>query len=273
MKIYKTVRIIAFVIVVLVIAALLLVHLFAGRAVKMGVEHAGTKALGVAVSVNDVDVSLLRGEVALQNLIINNPPGYQHPQLLKLKSARINVELGTLLKDEVNIKDIELEGIDLVIESKGLSGNNLNKVMDNIKAKGKEGEPSGKKLHIDTLVVSDIKVRVKPLGLPGTADTITLKLKPIRMANLGSEDKLDMVMLTTKVFVALVGGVIEQGTKDLPKAIVGQLEFGLKGLVDVSGELLKGGTKVLKDGKELGEGILKGIKKVIEPGKKEENNK
>lgn len=273
MKIYKAVRITVLVIVFLIIAALILVHLFAGSAVKKHVEAAGTKALDVGVKIGDVDVSLLQGKVALQNLTIENPAGYQHRELLRLKSARVNVDIRTLLSDEVNIRDIELDGVDLVIESKGISGNNLNEVMGNIKAKRKQVEAGGKKLHIDNLLVSDIKVRVKPLALPGTVDTITFKLDPIRMNNLGSEQKLDTVTLTAKVFAALVGGVIEQGTKDLPEAIARQLKAGFKSLIDVSGVLLKGGGKIFIGGKELGEGILKGIQEIIQPEKKDDKNR
>ncbi|HUW19801.1 MAG TPA: hypothetical protein VMW16_10915 [Sedimentisphaerales bacterium] len=82
----KSIRIMGIVlaaIVVLVVVTAVIIGLFADRAVKMGVEAAGTKALNVGVRVGDAELSIMGGKVGLKNLVIDNPPGYQNKQLRK----------------------------------------------------------------------------------------------------------------------------------------------------------------------------------------------
>jgi hypothetical protein len=268
----KILRIVLLVIIVLVVSIVVLIHLFGNRALRIGIEAAGTKTLNVGVSVEDVDLSILGGKVVLQNLLVNNPPGYQHKQLLELESAQIKVRVKSLLSDVVNIKDIKLDGMTVVLEQRGISGNNLQDVIKSIPSKDKQGaEPSGKKLHIDNLEISDVTVKVKLLSVvPGTGDTIPLKLRPIKMTNLGSDNKLDAAVLAGKILVAIAGGIAEQGVGVLPDEIINPLKGELKRLGALSGALLKEGGKILKEGKELGKGVGGVLEGLVKPKKKEE---
>ena len=93
------------VILILVVVAAIVISLFVDRALKIGIETAGTKALGVGVNVGDVDLSILGGRLGFENLVIDNPPGYKHEKLLELGEARIAVDTGSLFTNTVNIKD------------------------------------------------------------------------------------------------------------------------------------------------------------------------
>lgn len=274
-KSLKVLRIVLLAVVVLVVAGVVLVHLFADRALKIGIETAATKTLNVGVSVEDVDLSIMGGKVGLQNLLIDNPPGYQHKQLLELRDAQIQVEIRSLLSDVVNIKDIKLDGMTVVLEQRGISGNNLQDVIKSIPSKDKqEAEPSGKKLHIDNLEVLDVTVKVKllpvPVPVPGWVDTVTLKLEPIKMTNLGSGNKLDTAVLSSKILVAIAGSVAEQGASVLPKEVIGPLRGELKRLGELPEVFLKEGVKILKEGTGLGKEITEVLEGLVEPKKKEE---
>jgi hypothetical protein len=172
----------------------------------------------------------------------------------------------------VNIKDIKLDGMTVVLEQRGVSGNNLQDVIKSIPSKDKqEAEPSGKKLHIDNLEISDVTVKVKLLSVvPGTGDTIPLNLRPIKMTNLGSDNKLDAAVLAGKILVAIAGGIAEQGVGVLPDEIINPLKGELKRLGALSGALLKEGGKILKGGKELGKGVGGVLEGLVKPEKKEE---
>jgi len=269
-KSLKVLRIVLVVVVVLVLVVVAAINLFADRAVKIGIEAAGTKALNVGVSVEDVDLSILGGRIVFQNLVIDNPPGYKHERLLELKDAQIKVDIGSLLSDTVKIREIKLDGVNVVLEQRGISSNNLQDVIKSIPSKDKqEAEPSGKKLHIDELELSGVAVKVKLLPIPGRADTIGLKLKPIKMENLGSDNKLDAAVLSSKILVAIAGGIAEQGVGLLPDEVIGPLKGELKRLGQFSEALLKEGVDILKEGKDLGEGIAEGLKGLLKPKKKE----
>jgi len=269
-KILKILRVVLAAVVVLIIVAVVLVYLFAGRALKTGIESAGTKALDVNVSLRDVDLSLIGGKVRLEDLVIDNPPGYQHDRLLELDDARVQVDLRSLLTDTVNIRDIRLDGIVVVLEQRGISSNNLQDVLAKLKSEEKpETEPSGKKLHIDNLEISNVTVKVKLIPIPGKVDTVTLKLKPIKMTNLGGDNKLDTVALISKILVAIAGGIAEQGVGLIPDGILNPLKDQLQNLGALSGALLKEGGKLLEKGTDLGKGVTEGLKGLFKPKEKQ----
>ncbi|MFH1719433.1 MAG: hypothetical protein ABIF19_18940 [Planctomycetota bacterium] len=127
-------------------------------------------------------------------------------------------------------------------------------------------EPSGKKLHVDTLEITNANVKVKLLPVPGKADTLTLKLAPIRMTNLGGENDLDTVGLSRTVLLAIAGGIAEQGADVLPKEMLGSIATELKKLGGLPDVLAETGAKVLgagaDAGKGAGEGVIKGVEDV-----------
>ncbi len=182
---------------------------------------------------DDVSLSILGGSVELEDLVINNPPGYEHEHLLKLGSAKVDVDIRSLMSDTVNIKSIMFDEVSLVIEQKDLiRTNNLQEILKSLGSGQEDKEPAeaedkaqGKQLHIDELEVSNVNVKLLPL--PGQADTVTLKLDPIKMTDLGKGSKLDTVKLTGKVLAAIAAGVAEQGTDILPEDVVGHREWAV----------------------------------------------
>jgi len=257
-KSLKALRIILLVIAILVVAVVIIVDLFADRAVKIGIEAAATKTLNVAVDIDDVELSIMGGSLALQNLIIKNPPGYQHDKLLELRNARIKVNVRSLLNDVVNIRQIKLNGMEVTLEQRGVSGNNLQDVIKSIVSKDKQAsQPSGKKLHIDNLEISDVIVKAKLLPVPGKADTVTLKLSPIKMTDLGSDNKLDTAELSGRILLAIASGVAEQGVGVLPKNVVDTMKSTLDKTFDLGKAASEKGQELMDVGKGLIEGLLK----------------
>ena len=121
------ITILAAILIVVVIVAVL-VNRFGDRALKVGIETAATRILGVAVTVEEVSLSLFGGTLDLNGLVISNPVGYEYPNLLELGTAHVDVDVKSLLSDTVNIEEIRLDEVTVVIEQKGLS-NNLNVVL------------------------------------------------------------------------------------------------------------------------------------------------
>ncbi len=268
-KLQKISIIVLSVILILVLIVVIAISLFGDRALKTGIEIAGSDALGVAVTVADVDLSILRGKLGLQNLSIDNPPDYQHDKLLEMTDARIDVGIKSLLSDVVNIEEIKLDGVNVTLEQKGIT-NNIQDILKTISGKGEEkdeqqAEPSGKKLHIDNLEISNVTVNAKLLPVPGKADTVTLTLAPIKMTDLGGDNKMDIADLSGKILMAIAKGIAEKGTGLLPDNIIGPLNDQLTQLGEMSKTLLKEGDKILDEGKDLGKDISEGIKGLFKP--------
>ncbi len=265
-KIVKRVVLAVVIVLVILVGGL---YVFGGHLIKIGVETAATKALGVRVDIADVDISILGGAVEIEGLIVANPAGYAHKHLLELGRARVAANIGSMLGDTVQIKEVKLDGINLVIEQKGLS-NNLQDVIGSISAEGeRETEPSGKKLRIDELEITNVTVKAKLLPIPGKSDTVTLKLKPIRMTDLGSDDKLTVAKLTGKILLAIAGGVASQGAGVLPKDMTKTMKATLGKTIELGKTATEEGKKLIEEGKDVGKGLIEGFKGLLKGKKKE----
>ncbi len=253
-KLLKSIKWIVVVVLVLIVIGVVGVNLFADSAVRVAVETAGTKALSVGVEVDKADLSIMSGSLDLRDVTVANPPGYQDNTLLKLSQGDVQVDTRSLLSDEIRIKRIQLDGMDVNVEQKGLS-NNLEDVIQAAR-KGSD-QPSGKKLTIDTLELTNVTVKVKLLPVPGQLDTVTLKLAPIEMTDLGKNEKLDTATLMAKIMLAVAAGIARQGSDVLPKDMV-------NGLTSVLGTAIDLGRIILGTGQGAGEGIQKGVEGITE---------
>jgi hypothetical protein len=232
-----------------VVLAVIGVRLFADNAIKTTIEVAGAEVLQVEVDVTKANLTFRNGNLALQRVTIGNPPGYQHDQLLQLDNAHTTIEVKSLFSDVVKIKTMQLEGVELVLEQRGLT-NNLQEIIDSI-PEDVNKYSAGKELQIDVLEISDITVKAKLLPIPGKIDTLTLRLTPIKLTGLGTDQKMDVASLTAKILLAISGGIVKQGAGILPDGMVSTLGSAL--------------GKTAKLGKDLG----KGIQRLLSPQKED----
>jgi hypothetical protein len=273
-SLHKILGTIFVVILLLVVCIVLLVHLFGNSLLKTGIETAAVKTLNVGVDIGKLDFSILAGKVRFQNLVIDNPPGYEHDKLLEVADARIAVSIGSLLEETVNIKEIMLDGIDVVLEQRGLTSSNLQDIIKAIPKSKDEPKPRdqrekpAKKLHIDELRLSNINVNVKLLPLPGKADTLKIKLNPIRMTDLGTGGKMDTAKLTGEILMAITAGVAEQGAGLLPEALTGDLKAALDKTAGIGKTAVEEGRKVLEEGADAGKELIEEFKNLLKPKKK-----
>lgn len=283
----KLIETIILVVIILVALFLLGFELFGEHIIKTGIEAAGTKALKVGVAIDDLDLSIYKGQVKLRGLAVDNPAGYEQKYLLKLGTGEVKTRMKSLMSDTVQIESILLDEISLSIEQKGLS-NNLQDILKSL-PKAEPGEPKeeaekkpGKNLVVKDLKITNTTVKVKLLPvqiLPDGTDTVTLKLDPIEMKNLGSDDKMTTAKLASKVMVAIAQGVAKQGAGVLPEDLLGSMQETLQNLGDLTDTFRKEGQKLLESGgketqemlekgQESGKKLIEGVKGLLD--KKEE---
>jgi len=233
--------------------------------IKSSVEKAASDALGVPVTIKGIDLSILQGHIGIKGLIVKNPPGYANETLLELGEAVVNLNIGSLISNTVKIKLIKLDGTQLTMEQKGLTSN-LKEVLDKLPKEGTAeekpaAEEKGKDLNIDKLEITNTKVRVKLLPLPGKADTVSLNIDPIIMTDLGTDKKLKTSELVAKVIGEIATGIAKQGAGLLPDDMV----KGIGSSLDNVGEMGKAAT-------QEGQKAMEGIKGLF-GGKKDEPKK
>jgi hypothetical protein len=260
----RLVRAILFTIILLVVLAIagtVGVVLLANRAVLTAVEKAGTKTLRVPVNVGQAKVSLLSGTAGLHEITVANPPGYEGPALLKLQQVDLKVDPGSLLSNEVLIKDMKLDNMEIFIEQKGLE-NNLYEVIKPLRGRH---EPTGKSLVIDNLDIKNVTVHASLVSIPGQPQSVDLKLASIRMVDLGRNEKMDTAVLISKILLAVAEGIAQQGGGILPQETIGDLGSILDKALDL-GKIILGPGGRTPDGQQkdsLGKTVTDGLKDLL----------
>lgn len=254
----KILRFIVLAILVLITVIVIAVNLFADRAVRVGIESVAAKALNIEIAVDDVDLSIIKGRLVLQNLSIVNPPVYQNDELLILKNTEIEVEAKSLVSDVVNIKQIKINDVDVIIEQHSVSENNLRDIVQAIS----DSTYEGKKLRVDNLEISDISVKVDLMPNSEQTEPSTLMLSPIRMTNLGYDNQLDTAALLKEIIYAIANSIVEEGISVLPTDILGTMSSTLNKTIEL-------GTKIMEGNEDVGREITEGLKKLLRPRKEE----
>lgn len=249
-KAKKVITFIAIGLLAIIIIAMVLFTLFGDKLIRTAIETGGKKALQVDVRLEDISLSLLRGEVELTNLDIDNPQGYEHSSFMKIGYGHLNLNTGSLMSDTIKMEKIQFDDVKLVIEQKD-GTNNLKEILDNLpksestKSKPKkesQKEGQGKNFSIKVLEINNIEVKAKLFSTPGRADEITLKLKPIRLENLGTDEVFDTAALAAEILKAISIEITKQGADVLPREMLDSIkdELGksatdaaLKGLGDL----------------------------------------
>ena len=259
-KTKKIVTVIVVALLVLIVACVLIFKLYGDQLIRKGVIAGAQNALQVDVRLDSVGLKVLAGKADLTNLEIDNPEGYKNPTFLTLGHAFVDLDVPTLFSDTVEIETVKLEDINLVIEQKDITTNNLKEILNNL-PKSEPAEPetkpaeekTGKNLKIKVLEINNVKVTAKLIpGIPGRADQVTLPPINIRLENVGSGEKIDMAGLIKKIITEISKGVAEKGKDLLPTDM----------LNSVGDELKKQGVEMMNTGKEAGQQLLDGTKDI-----------
>lgn len=169
------------VVVVLLIAVVVIVGMSLNGAIKKGIETFGPELTKASVTVEDVNLSLLRGNASIKDLVIGNPEGYKSPEALSVGRASVSISPRSIFSDKVVVKSIRIEAPKVTVEV-GPGGSNLQKLQKELEAAisgGATSSPSGstpapantdagKKLQVDEVVVTGGKLLLGAAALGGT---------------------------------------------------------------------------------------------------------
>lgn len=252
-----------FIVVVTVLALVVLIFGLSnlGPIIKKAVNTQGPKITGTQLSLGDVDVSLLSGQVTLQKFLLGNPQGFSSPHAVAVKSIYVDVDEKSLTGETIIVERIEVVGPDIYYE-KGAGSDNFKALQRNIgrsagggsSAASTDSGQSSKKLLIRELVIRGGQVHLAVKGLTG--QDITATLPDIQLKNIGNKESGVLpAEAAREIFAALYGqisspdvrGVLNKGlqnlqgsAKQLGQEAVEQAEQKAAGEVDAAKEKLKG---------------------------------
>jgi len=236
----------------LIIIGIFIVGLFLGDIVKQGVQTVGPKIAGVDIKLNHVGFSLLSGSVNIKGLVVGNPEGYKTPEAISVGTVSVSVKPGSLLSDKVVIPSIHVEAPEITLEG-SLHGNNLSKILDNVKAAtgstDKSGaatsggeKPSGKKLEVDDFLITGGKIHLSITGMGGKSATVPLP--EIHLTDLGKNSGgITAADLTKRVLEAIT----ESATKAAAGALT-DIGKNAAGLTKEAGQSVSNATEKITKG-------------------------
>ena len=138
----------------------------AGGLIKDSAEEYVPPVIGADFSIGNVDLDPANGVASLKNMEIGNPEGFKSEHLFKMEEllVKMDVSLENMTSDVIHIREIRLEGADMIYEM-GRNGNNVGKIQENIDAYMQElgldsSSDSEKKFIIDDVYVNGTNVKI-----------------------------------------------------------------------------------------------------------------
>src|SRR2546425_8450053 len=217
----KTLLKVVTVLVILLILVLAGSLYFLGTIVKTGVEKAGPRVTKTDVKLGSAKLSVFSGSGELKNFVIANPEGYKTPEAIKVGSVAVNVQPRSVMSDKVVVHSVKVLGPEITFEG-NLGGNNLSKLLDNIKGTSekdkqaitKEEKSSQKKLQVGDFLITGAKVHVSTSLLGGRS--ATLSIPEIHLTDLGQgTDGITAGQLAEKVFSELYHQALAAVTQEV----------------------------------------------------------
>ena len=240
---------------------------------KKAIEYGGQEALGVATTLEQINLSLLGGTASLQSLNIANPSGFKQPTFLGLGTGEFAVTLGSLTSDTIVIPKVRFADILVNVEQMNKQ-NNIEPIMARVKAmagasgKSSKAAPSsgaGKKFILEYLVIENVKVNAA-LDLLGQKADVKMVLPKIELRDLGkNKGGMPMPELVQTVVQAILDATAKSSSSLSPE-LARLLKGELQGLDSIKTELVgKATAEVDKKLKDAQQQMTKQLEKVQLP--------
>ena len=240
--------------VVIVVAVGVYVFSNLDSIVKTAIEEVGSEVTQTKVSLNDVELSLSDGSGALRGFTMANPQGFSDNNVVQFNEVSIALDLATVQSDPVVIKEIIIDGPQIIYEL-GEGGSNIEKIQENVAgASQKQGGGSassdsgseGPKLVIENLILRNGKVSITATQLLG--QTIDAPLPEIHLKDIGKESN---GATPGEIAVITMDSVLAKVTTAVGSVDISKLTDQLNISADDAKKLLEqggGATKAVEEG-------------------------
>lgn len=218
-KIKKIISGIVLAVVLLVVLGIIAFLAFTGTTIKHTIQVVGTTVTGCNITVENIDASLLKGEITIDNLVVANPDGYKSDYAFSLEKIHLAIEPKSLLSQKIHVRDIEIIEPHVTYEL-GLLESNIGKILENVNRFSGDGSGdkkasvpaetktagSGKSLQVDHVLFKggQVKMTAKLLGGHG----VPVPLPRVEMNDLGKDEEITIIPLTAKILKSMLLGVI-----------------------------------------------------------------
>ena len=256
--------------------------LWLGPAVKVAANKAVPGITGTDFAMERAGINPFTGGVHVGGVCLSNPEGFSQRTAVSVGSLDVDLDVSSVLADTIQIRSIEIRdtfvsyvrhdgkfNFDVIAENAASGSEDGEKEAKEAKDGEEDGQEGGKKVVIDRLVLSGLKVEI--MGITMTLPTIVLK--DIGRDS-GGATWLDALSEISKAIVSACGSAGEQlmklgeGLKDLggqglsaATNALGNVGAAATNMLNAAGSIdLKGASETLKSAGATGESLLKGLK-------------
>lgn len=176
-----------FVVGLLVLGVLVAIAALAPVVVDFAAERAlegwASEAAGAEVRIDVADVSLLRPQLALAGVVVENPPGFEGGPALTVERLSVAVDLGSLASPALTVRELAADGFELRYSRAGDLGN-LEAIESNVIAflerRGLASEPR--------VVLEELRARRGQATAPVLVGRATVPLEDLAFRDIGGPD-------------------------------------------------------------------------------------
>ena len=194
-------------------------------------EKVLSETLQTKVTVGDVSLSVINGEIAVSNVVIKDYPKFSDADLLELKKLVLKVNPASLLTSTITINEFTIDGIDVKLTG-GIKDNSLTEI-EHVLALNEHKKAQEEATHVNETAEQhsghnhqhkkNVKIRVEALNIdnikiaahitePFNLGEKQLKLAGLNLKNIGGEKGVS------------INNAIAQVTKSLNIAIKAKIE-------------------------------------------------
>lgn len=180
---------------VLVVVAAVGIFVFLGNLndiVRAAVEKVGSDMTQTNVSLSEVDIELTSGKGALRGFSVTNPNGFSDDAAFKFDEVSVELDITSVRSDPVVIKEVVIQGPNIVYEFGDDGGSNLEQLNKNVQSKaGSGGDSSGKSGETPNIVIENLYLRDGSVSIiaPLLNEKMSVPLPTIHLTDIGKDGK------------------------------------------------------------------------------------
>ena len=201
--------------IVLIIVVLAAAYFGRNMLVKKAVVAGSDYALGVETSLGSAALNIGGGSLTLNKFTVDNPEGFTGTDFMSMRRGMIEVKGGSVLKDEVAVDSIIIDGITLNLEQIDRKGN-FQVLLNNIKRLDASSSKSTQKFRIGLIAVRDVQVNGS-LSLLGNKREKSFTLENFSLRDVGSDNGATISQVTAIVVKTLITKALAAGGGNLPE--------------------------------------------------------
>lgn len=210
------------IILAIILGTVLAIGMTIDGIVESGIEDSGSDLLKTEVEVDDIDISVFGSSADMDGFIVYNPEGFTDRAAISLNEIEIDLDVKSLLTDQILINKIRVKNPEILFEQKG-SGVNLRKLSNNIDA-GSE-EDSEKTIIIKEFILEEGVIKIhSELEKERSAEASIDRLVLNNIGESGSETiQQAMKQILSPIIKNALSDAVKSGLKDKLEETVNDL--------------------------------------------------